>query len=86
MLHLRPELVDLEAASGRVRKLSEGDGLLGFAGPQSVAWLSGDLAEDGVLGDPSGANAEEGRAYFEDAVRLTRRTLLEFSTLEFSTG
>lgn len=80
MLHLRPDLVNVEAATGEVRKLPEG---LGFAGPQSVAWLSSDLAGDGVLGSPSGANSEEGRVYFEEAVRLTGEALLEFSSLEF---
>ena len=80
MLHLRPDLVDVGSATGEIRKLPEG---LGFAGPQSVAWLSSDLAWDGVLGDPSGANAEEGELYFEEAVRITSEALMQFSALDF---
>lgn len=80
MLHLHPDLVDLASATGKVHRLPEG---LGFAGSQSVAWLSSDLAGDGVLGDPSEANAEEGGVYFEEAVRITREALLQFSALDF---
>lgn len=83
MLALHPELVDLEAASGSPPDVFEEGGSLGFSGPNSVAWLSSDLSPDGTLGNPSGAGAEAGEWYVEEAVKAARATLKEFSRLEF---
>lgn len=86
MLHLHPELVRMEATEGSPPNPFEKGGRLGFAGPQSVAWTSNDLAENGVLGDPVGATADEGAVFFAESVRIVREALLEFSRLEFLKG
>jgi len=86
MLHLRPDLVDTEVATGSPPNPFEKGGRLGFVGSQSVAWVSDDLADNGVLGDPSGATAEEGAVFFAESVKIVREALAEFSYLEFPKG
>jgi creatinine amidohydrolase len=83
MLALHPELVDMAAAAGRPPDVLASTSHLGFAGPNTVAWLASDLAADGVLGDPRGATAEAGQAHLTQAVDAARTALAEFSTLRF---
>ena len=63
LLHLAPDAVDLDAAvAGPVPTLAE-----------LVRHGVRELSESGVLGDPDGASADEGRAVFETLVdQLTR--------------
>lgn len=69
MLHLRPELVHLEAARRAVPEHLAGFARIGFRGtPVSFGWLSDDFGPDGVIGDPTGATAEFGRRYVDAAV------------------
>lgn len=85
MLALRPDLVDLGSADGESRPpqpFSDGS-YLSLAGPNGVAWLADDLADDGTLGDPSGASAEAGERYLEEAARIGGEALREFSRLRF---
>jgi len=86
LLRLRPDLVRMESARGSPPNPFAKDGRLGFAGLQSVAWTSDDLAANGVLGDPAGATAEEGALFFAESVRIVRQALLEFSRLDFPKG
>lgn len=61
LMHLRPELVHMSQARRAIP-----DGLadyqhLGFGGaPVQFGWLSSDFGFDGVLGDPTGSDAESG--------------------------
>ena len=65
LLHLRPHLVDLDRAeAGQTRPLSE---LMAELATGGVAAVS----NNGVLGDPEGASAEEGRRLFDDLVTRT---------------
>lgn len=86
MLVLRPDLVDLEAAEGSIPPPPGEDGALEYAGPRSVAWLADDLSGNGVLGDPSGATAEEGKVLFDEAAHQVQQALAEFSGLAFEQG
>jgi creatinine amidohydrolase len=62
MLHLRPDSVDLDLASaGNVTPLS-------VLMPSLLAGGVRAVSENGVLGDPSGATADEGRAVLERMV------------------
>jgi len=66
LAHLRPDLVDLSLASPAVPEHLAGFERIGFAGrPVQFGWLSDDFAAGdpamlGVVGDPTGASAEEG--------------------------
>ncbi len=65
LLHLRPDLVRLDRAEpGETRPVGE---LMGRLTAEGVAAVS----PNGVLGDPTGATAAEGRRLFEDLVART---------------
>lgn len=83
MLALHPELVHMDVATGGPPDVLASTPHLGFAGPNTVAWLASDLAADGVLGDPRGATAEAGETHLKEAVEATRLALAEFATLKF---
>ncbi|MEV1025284.1 mycofactocin biosynthesis peptidyl-dipeptidase MftE [Streptomyces sp. NPDC050264] len=69
MLHLAPRKVDLAAAApGDTRSLSELMPELMARGVQAIA-------PNGVLGDPTGASAEEGRRLLDEAVHLAVRRI-----------
>lgn len=60
MLHLAPDLVNLDVAeAGNTSPVSE---LIGAMQDGGIAGVSG----NGVLGDPTGATAERGRQYFQE--------------------
>lgn len=60
MLHLHPELVDMSAAEARVPDGIAGCEHIGFTGPVKFGWLADDLSDTGVIGDPTGADADTG--------------------------
>ncbi len=68
LLHLRPDLVDLAAASRQVPEHLASNGRVRFGGSVSFGWLSDDFGSTGVIGDPTGATAEHGRARFDAMV------------------
>lgn len=69
ILHLRPELVDLTLAERRVPDQLADHELIRFnGGAVSFGWLSDDFGPSGVIGDPTGANAEWGSTLFDRAV------------------
>jgi creatinine amidohydrolase len=73
MLHLEPELVGPERQpDGVVRSAPEGWSLEGEA---PTAWLTRELSESGVIGDPRGADASLGAALFDRLVEGWRRRL-----------
>ncbi|WP_040496031.1 creatininase family protein [Ilumatobacter nonamiensis] len=68
MLHLAPELVDMDAATRNVP-----DGLIDnryvrFGGSVGFGWLSNDFGDAGHIGDPTTATAERGAELVEAAV------------------
>ena len=83
MLHLAPELVDLSGASRRVPEHLAANRYVRFGGTVSFGWLSNDFADDGVIGDPTAADAARGKVLFEGAVDAFCGALEEISAFEF---
>ncbi|MCF7548837.1 creatininase family protein [Pseudonocardia sp. WMMC193] len=77
MLHLRPDLVQMNLAVRRVPEGLREFSLIGFGKPVSFGWLSEDFGPDGHVGDPTGATAEHGKAVFEAGVGQLVRVLDE---------
>jgi len=61
MLHLRPELVDMEKAQRWVPEQLTEYRHVRFGGSVSFGWTSDDFGPDGVIGDASTATAEHGK-------------------------
>ncbi|QNG20498.1 creatininase family protein [Rhodococcus triatomae] len=68
MLHLRPDLVDMRRAVRAVPESLAEHRYVGFGKPVRFGWLSDDFSASGVIGDPTPANADQGKVFFEDAV------------------
>ena len=83
MLHLRPDLVHLDRAERNVPEWLTDNDHVRFGGSTSFGWLSNDFGPDGHIGDPSGATAALGKAYFEDAVTHVAASLREIATFDF---
>ena len=82
-MHLRPELVHLEKAGRAVPEGLAENQHVKFGGLTSFGWLSNDFDTAGHIGDPTGANAEEGKQLFETAVRLLGEQMAEISVFDF---
>jgi len=80
VLHLEPDLVDMASAVRRVPEHLADNRHVRFGGPVGFGWLSDDFADDGVIGDPTGATAERGAALFEAAVTAFCEALAEIAT------
>ena len=52
--------------------------------PVTFGWLSNDFGPTGVLGDPTGANAEAGARMFEDSVSFVVEALEEISRFDYT--
>ncbi|GAA1841169.1 creatininase family protein [Microlunatus capsulatus] len=69
VLHVRPDLVHMDRAERHVPEHLASLKYLGINGkPVSFGWLSDDFDDSGVIGDPTQATAEAGRAIFEASV------------------
>lgn len=69
VMHVRPDLVDLSLAERHVPEHLATLEYIGINGkPVSFGWLSNDFGPTGVIGDPTQASAEAGRAIFEASV------------------
>lgn len=79
MLHLRPDLVHMELAERWVPDHLTQYDYVGFGKFVSFGWLSDDFGTGGVIGDPRGATAEEGKAGFEGAVAHCAQALKEIA-------
>lgn len=78
VMHLRPDLVDESLFARNVPEHLAEYEHLGFNGkPVQFGWLSNDFGPSGVIGDPTGANAEAGRRGFESSVGLAVAALTE---------
>ncbi|HVX45274.1 MAG TPA: creatininase family protein [Mycobacteriales bacterium] len=82
MLHLRPDLVRMDLAARAVPEHLVGYEHIGFGKSVSFGWLSDDFSTGGVLGDPRGASAEEGRTAFERALERGNAALEEIARFE----
>lgn len=78
VMHLRPDLVDESLFARNVPEYMADFEQIGFnAKPVSFGWISNDFGPSGVIGDPTGANAEAGKRGFEASVALAVEALRE---------
>jgi len=82
MLHLRPDLVHMDKAVPAIADAVADVTHVGFRKAVQFAWLSTDFAESGVIGDPTGADAETGGRLFEERVDTLVAALAEISTFD----
>ncbi len=68
MLHLAPELVDVDSLERNVPDALVDNRYVRFGGPVGFGWLSNDFGHSGHIGDPTAATAERGAELFEAAV------------------
>ena len=85
-MHLRPHLVHLERAKRAVPDGLAANRHVRFGGLASFGWLSNDFGPDGHIGDPTGANTEEGKLLFETAVALLGEQMAEIAAFDFGRG
>jgi creatinine amidohydrolase len=83
MLHLRPDLVQMDKAVRELGQLKLEHFNWDYAEPSVVAWQDwwSRMSESGVCGDPTTATAEFGRALFETTVSNLLRLVREFRTI-----
>ncbi len=68
MLHMAPELVDMDKAEGYIFDPDPNIGF-SFTGQDVIeAWITSDLAPNGVIGNPLTSTAEKGKRMFETKV------------------
>ncbi len=82
-MHLRPELVRLDRATRNVPEHLAQNKYARFGGMVSFGWLSNDFGPEGHIGDPTTANAAEGKQLFEKAVDLLGEQLAEIASFTF---
>ena len=82
MLHLAPELVDMDVATRNVPESLAANEYVRFGGPVGFGWLSNDFGPDGHIGDPTTATAEQGRVLFDAAVDAFCAALAEVASFE----
>jgi creatinine amidohydrolase len=84
VMHLAPHLVSPELPPRNVPEKIAGLRHIGFnAKPVMFGWTSDDFGPTGVIGDPTGANAEDGRVLFERGVDFVSEALVEIDGFEF---
>lgn len=77
LLHGTPELVHTEEYTTHyIARIEEAEALKPEGSAANFAWVTRDIAPSGVLGDPSGASAEKGAAWVEQAARRIAEVLL----------
>ena len=85
-MHLRPHLVHLDRAGRAVPEGLDANRHVRFGGLASFGWLSNDFGPHGHIGDPTGANAQEGKQLFETAVALLGEQMAEIAAFNFGRG
>jgi creatinine amidohydrolase len=83
VLHLRPDLVDMSKAARCVPEQLAANDHVRFGGDVPFGWLSSDFGAAGVIGDPTTASAERGKALFEAMVSRLAESLAEVGRFEF---
>lgn len=82
MLYLRPDLVHMDKAEAAVAHAVADANHVGFTKAIKFGWLSTDFAESGVIGDPTGADADIGARLFDERVDALVAALGEISTFD----
>ncbi|GAC53648.1 creatininase family protein [Gordonia amicalis] len=82
MLHLRPDLVQMDKAVAAVADAVADSNHVGFTKAVKFGWLSTDFAESGVIGDPTGADAAIGAELFEERVIALVDALADIATFD----
>jgi creatinine amidohydrolase len=82
IMHIRPDLVDLSLARRSVPEHLADFEHIGFKKAVSFGWLSNDFGTDGVLGDPTGANAAYGATLFERSVAQAASAFAEIARFD----
>lgn len=88
MLHLRPELVRLEALAdfdGLSARMARENRVLGVEMPIGIGWMSQDLNEAGVCGSAAGADASRGAQLLSHVVEQFLRLLTEVAAAPLET-
>jgi creatinine amidohydrolase len=83
ILHLAPSLVDMSAAVACVPSALAANAHVRFGGDVGFGWLSNDLHPTGVIGDPTTATPERGKALFESMVANLGDALAEVARFTF---
>lgn len=85
IMHLRPDLVDESLFARNVPEYMADFEQIGFnAKPVSFGWISDDFGPSGVIGDPTGANAEAGKRGFDTSIELAVAALHEIDRFTLS--
>ena len=83
LLHLRPDLVEMNVATRNVPEWLADNHHVRFGGTVSFGWLADDFGPDGHIGDPTGATSQLGAELFEEAVRRLGEQLVEIAAFTF---
>ncbi len=83
MLHLRPDLVDMDLAERNVPEHLAANRHVRFGGSVTFGWLAADFGPNGVIGDPTGATAAAGADLFKLAVEQLVDALTEVKAFRF---
>jgi creatinine amidohydrolase len=83
VLSLRPDLVDMSRAARHVPEKLAANEHVRFGGDVPFGWLSSDFGPAGVIGDPTTATPERGKALFEAMVTRLAESLAEVGRFEF---
>jgi creatinine amidohydrolase len=83
VLHLRPDLVDLDRARASLPRYLHDYEHVGFGAEITFGWTSRDVTASGVIGDPTLASPERGKELFEGCVERFGSSLAEVARFEF---
>jgi creatinine amidohydrolase len=86
VLHLRPDLVDMARAERSVPEAMAARSRVRFGGDVAFGWSSDDLAEGGVIGDPTLASAERGARLWAGMLASAGEALAEVAAFRFPRG
>ncbi|MDQ2727405.1 MAG: creatininase family protein [Actinomycetota bacterium] len=83
VLHLRPDLVDLDRAERSIPRYLLEYRHVGFGAEVSFGWTSADVMGSGVIGDPTLASPERGKELFERCIERFGPIMAEVSRFSF---
>jgi len=83
VLHLRPDLVNMDLATASLPSWLLGYSYIGFGGEVSFGWSSSDVMPSGVIGNPALASPERGKEIFQGCVERLGAALEEVSRFSF---
>ncbi|MFN0264721.1 creatininase family protein [Tepidamorphus sp. 3E244] len=85
MLHLRPDLVNMDAADNFMSSAQAMESefeILRGNGPTGFAWATGDLNASGAVGNAAAATAEKGAAIADHQAKRLATLIAEISTFD----